>query len=75
MLCITDREKSRISLTYQKTVLHACEVVPETSRQRFKAHKKTDRQTFVEFARDQLCQLKTYFYYKISKVKSSINRK
>lgn len=37
----------------KQTVLRAYELVPEAYRQRFRAHKKADKQTFVEFARDK----------------------
>lgn len=44
------------SLNYdvvKQAVLRAYELVPEAYRQRFRAHKKADKQTFVEFAREK----------------------
>ncbi len=44
------------SLNYdivKTAILHAYELVPEAYRKRFRNHKKTSSQTFVEFARER----------------------
>ncbi len=46
-------EKSLDYDVIKTTVLHAYELVPEAYRQKFRAHVKTDKQTFVEFAREK----------------------
>lgn len=46
-------EKSLYYDVIKATVLCAYELVPEAYRQRLRALKKTDRQTFVEFAREK----------------------
>lgn len=46
-------EQSLVYDVVKQTVLRAYELVPEAYRQKFRAHKKTDRQTFVEFAREK----------------------
>lgn len=46
-------EQSAVYDTVKASILHAYELVPEAYRQRLRNYTKSDRQTFVEFAREK----------------------